>query len=221
MQTRFLSSLLLLAVMLSVPLKGTAQIMYDKIVQVNGVTMTSDSLAGIPYVTVSVKHQNKGTYSSPLGVFSLVCYKGDTLNFQALGFKSKEVVIPANLSSNIISMVQLMTQDTFYLDETIIYALPAKENFNYAFQHWTFPDDQFEVARKNTNLATMRMLAMSMPKGGAENQQYVQMDQAYRAAYYGQQQPMNIFNPLKWGEFINAWKRGDFRKKKPQQISNY
>jgi hypothetical protein len=24
---------------------------------------------------------------------------------------------------------------------------------------------------------------------------------------------MNIFNPVAWGEFVKAWKRGDFKKK--------
>jgi len=26
--------------------------------------------------------------------------------------------------------------------------------------------------------------------------------------------PMNILNPLAWADFIKAWKRGDFKKKK-------
>jgi hypothetical protein len=191
-----------------------AQISYDRIVQINGVTMTSDSLMGISDVTISVKNQNRGTYSSPLGVFSLVCFKGDTLNFSALGFRSKQVVIPVDVVGNSMSMVQLMSQDTFFLDETIIHMLPSKENFNYAFQHWQVPDDKYEVARRNTNLATLRMIALTMGHDGRENQHIVQNNQAYQAAYYGQQQPMNIFSPLKWAEFFQAWKRGDYRKKK-------
>jgi hypothetical protein len=46
--------------------------------------------------------------------------------------------------------------------------------------------------------------------------------QAREAVYYGQQQPMNIFNPLAWGQFFEAWKRGDFRRENnPYNSSNY
>ena len=31
---------------------------------------------------------------------------------------------------------------------------------------------------------------------------------------HGQVPPQNIFNPIAWANFIDAWKRGDFRKKK-------
>jgi hypothetical protein len=176
--------------------------------------MTSDSLYGIPDVIISVKNQNKGTYSSEQGVFALVCFKGDTLQFRQLGYSPKDYVIPNSIVGNSISLVQLMSQDTFFLNETIIHALPSKENFNYAFQHLNIDDDRYEIARKNTNLAMMRMLAMTSLPNGREGQQYAQNYAAYRAAYAGQQQPMNILSPIKWGQFIEAWKRGDFRKKK-------
>jgi hypothetical protein len=41
------------------------------------------------------------------------------------------------------------------------------------------------------------------------------MDQRARKLYYsGQIAPMNVLNPKAWSEFIKAWKRGDYRKKK-------
>jgi hypothetical protein len=36
---------------------------------------------------------------------------------------------------------------------------------------------------------------------------------ANRAVYQGQTPPMNILNPAAWADFIQAWKRGDFKKK--------
>jgi hypothetical protein len=36
---------------------------------------------------------------------------------------------------------------------------------------------------------------------------------ANRAVYQGQVPPMNIFNPAAWADFIEAWKRGDFKNK--------
>ena len=43
---------------------------------------------------------------------------------------------------------------------------------------------------------------------------YISADQAVKYYYAGQVPPQNIFNPAAWGEFIKAWKRGDFKKKK-------
>jgi hypothetical protein len=194
-------------------LAAKAQLSFDRIVQINGVVMTSDSLFGVPDVVVTVKNQNKGTYTSDLGVFALVCFKGDTLQFRGLGYTPKDYVVP-EVKGNTISLVQLMSQDTFFLNETIIHALPSRERFNYVFQNLDIEDDKIETARKNTDLATMRMLAMTLPADGAEAFGVVKRDIAYRAAYSGQQMPMNILSPIKWGQFIEAWKRGDFRNKK-------
>jgi hypothetical protein len=36
---------------------------------------------------------------------------------------------------------------------------------------------------------------------------------ARKASYAGQNPPQNIFNPAAWAEFIQAWKRGDFKRK--------
>ena len=214
MRSPFLSFSFLLLLLLSFATKSQAQISYDRIIQINGVIMTSDSLYGVPDVTVSVKNQNKGTYSSERGVFALVCFKGDTLQFRAMGFAGKDYIVPQNLDGNIISMVQLMAQDTFYLNETIVHALPSKENFTYAFMNLNLDDDSYEIARKNSNMDMMRLLAATMTKDGREGSQSVKKYNAYRAAYEGQNQPMNILSPIKWGQFIEAWKRGDFRKKK-------
>jgi hypothetical protein len=196
------------------PTRMLAQVSFNKLIQINGVVMTSDSLYGIPDVTISVKNHEKGTYTSELGVFAIVCFKGDTLQFRSLGFNPKDYVVPESIEGNTISMVQLMSQDTFFLNETIIHALPSREQFNFAFQNLDLDDDRIEIARKNSNLALLRMLSLTTLPDGREGQTFIQKRAAYEAAYSGQQQPMNIFSPLKWGQFIEAWKRGDFRRKK-------
>lgn len=186
----------------------------EKIVQVNGVTMTADSLRGVPGAIVMLKHHNRGTISNEQGVFSLVAHKGDTLVFSALGFRTKEAPIPEDLKGHYFSVVQLMTQDTFYLQETIIRPFPTREQFNYAFKYWDIPDDRYEVARRNTEALMLRALAYSLPKDGGESQSAYQNMQAQKAVYYGQWPPSNLFSPLAWAEFYEAWKRGDFKKKR-------
>lgn len=194
-------------------MNASAQDPYENIIQINGVTMTADSLRAVPGVTVLVLNKNRGVVSGNSGVFAIVAYKGDTLQFSALGFRTKEFVVPKDLKGHYFSLIQLMAQDTFYLPETIIRPLPSREQLNYAFRNWRIPDDKYEIARKNTNAYALRALAYSMPRDGNENQSVYQQMQSQQAIYYGQQKPMNIFNPLAWAEFFDAWKRGDFRKK--------
>lgn len=175
--------------------------------------MTADSLRAVPGAVILVKSKNRGVESSNMGVFSIVVYKGDTLYLSALGFRPKYYVVPKDIKGHYFSMIQLMVQDTFYLPETIIKPLPSREQFDYAFKHWRIPDDKYEIARKNTNALILRALAHTMPRDGRENQSAYQQLQAQKAVYYGQQQPSNIFNPVAWAEFFEAWKRGDYRKK--------
>jgi len=184
------------------------------LVQITGVTMTADSLRGIPDVTIVVKNQDRGVNSSETGVFSLVCEKGDTLLFTSLGYRDVSYVVPRNIKGQYFSMIQLMAQDTFYLPETIINPMMTPEEFDYAIKYRPLPDDEYERMRKNTDKQTVRLLLATLPKDGRENQKMYQTQQAYGGTYYGQQQPIGLFNPLKWADFFNSWKRGDFRKKK-------
>jgi hypothetical protein len=191
---------------------GFAQSVNDDIIQIDGVTMTADSLRAVPDVTILVKGKNRGVESEYTGVFSIVCNKGDTLEFSCIGFRAKRFVISKELKGEYFSLIQLMVQDTFYLPETIIRPLPTKGAFDFAFTHWRIPNDQYELARRNTNGYIMRALAYTLPRDGRESQARLMQQQAKDAVYYGQQQPMNIFNPIAWGQFFEAWKRGDFRR---------
>lgn len=182
-----------------------------EIIQISGVTMTADSLHAVPFVTVSVRGQNRGTNSNEAGIFSLATRKGDTLRFSIVGYRTKNYVIDKNIKGTFFNMVQLMVQDTFYLPETIIRPIPS--DFDYAFKYWDFGDDQYTTAMRNTSRQALLKVMYSLPKNGAENQSYYQMQEVQNSYYYGQQKPMNILNPFKWAEFISAWKRGDYRKK--------
>lgn len=206
----FIYSLLVLLVSTNAYAQNNGE---QNLVQISGVTMTADSLRAVPGVIITVKNKYRGTASSDQGVFSIVAYKGDTLQFSEIGFRSKEVVIPNDIKGHYFSMIQLMVQDTFYLPETIIRPVPTPEQFAYAFTHWDIPDDQYEIARKNTNALTLRALAATLPRDGREAQSMYQTIQAQQAVYYGQQPTSNLFSPLAWAEFFEAWKRGDFKKK--------
>jgi hypothetical protein len=183
------------------------------IIQVNGVVLSSDSSRTLPDITILIKNKDRGTYSSEWGVFTIVCEKGDTLQFRCLGYRPKDVIIPKNASGSFFSLTQTMIQDTFYLPETIVRPLPNKDYFNYAFLHWKINSDKYEIARQNNNMLRLRAMSYTLARDGNERQHLQQNIITKQLEYQGQQQPMNIFSPLKWGEFYEAWKRGDFKKK--------
>ncbi len=186
----------------------------DSVVQLYGVVMTADSLRGIPAVTVKVRNQNRGTYTNEQGVFSIVVLKGDIIDFTSIGFKAKAVTIPNNLDGNRFSIIQLMVVDTVYLPATIIKARPSREQFERDFVNTPVPADKIEVARQNTRTAQSRILQQATPRDGSESVNMNLRNQARSTYYTGQFRPQPIFSPLAWAEFIEAWKRGDFKKKK-------
>ncbi len=185
----------------------------DSVVQLFGVVMTADSLEGIPAVSVMVKGSARGTITNAHGVFSIVVLKGDQVEFTHVTYKPKTITVPKSLEGNQYSVVQLMVVDTVYLPATIIKPRPTSQQFARDFVNVKVPDDEYEIARKNTSATNRRawMRTISGDGGEAIRQQFNKI--ATKATYQGQTPPMNIFNPAAWAEFIQAWKRGDFKKK--------
>ncbi|MES2004174.1 MAG: carboxypeptidase-like regulatory domain-containing protein [Bacteroidota bacterium] len=185
----------------------------DSVVQLYGVVMTADSLQGIPSCSVIVEGKGRGTITSYDGVFSIAVLKGDKITFSSIGFKNRSIDIPGNLVGNQYSVIQLLVSDTAYLPATILKPRPTREQFERDFVNNKAPDDLYETARKNTDEAQRRLLINSLPADGREAVNYQLRQQATKAYYSGQIPPMNILNPAAWADFIQAWKRGDFKKK--------
>lgn len=190
-----------------------AQQVEADLVQFSGLVINSDSLHPVPYVNIRIKGQNRGTISDHYGFFSLVARKGETVQFSAVGFKGSQYHIPDTLKGNHYSMVQIMTNDTILLRETVIYPWPTPEQFKQAFIYSKVPDDELTIAQKNLDKMEMRERARQMPMDGSMNYRNYMNQQVDRLYYYGQTQPISVFNPFAWAQFIKAWKRGDFKKK--------
>lgn len=185
----------------------------NKLVQVTGVAKMQDSSDVIPYMGVYVIHKGVGTLTNENGVFSLVCEKGDTLVFNALGFEKKELVIPRDLPTNFYTTTQYFVQDTFYLQEAYVRPYLSAEEFDFVMRYRQYDDNIYDLANANTSREVLDMLLRNLPKDGRENVSYLQMQQAIRATYYNQQAPIGIFNPFAWGSFFKSLQNGDYRKK--------
>lgn len=204
---------LILSLFLTQTARAQFETTRDSVVQLYGVVMTADSLVGIPAVSIMVKGQNRGTITNAEGVFSIVVLKGDKVEFSHVTYKPKTITIPRTLEGNQYSVVQLMVIDTVYLPATIIKPRPTPEQFARDFATIKVPDDDIEVARKNTSVAKRRIWMKTIPGDGGEATRMQFNKIANRATYQGALPPQNLFNPVAWASFIEAWKRGDFKNK--------
>jgi len=193
--------------------KAQFETVKDSVVQLFGIVMTADSLQGIEAVSVTIRGSNRGTITNSQGVFSIVALKGDVIDFTHIQYKPKTISVPKNLEGNQYSVVQLMIEDTVYLPATIIRPRPTAEQFARDFVNNKVPDDDIEIARQNNTAAKRRALMQSTPGDGGEATSIQMRNVATKATYQGQVPPMNIFSPAAWSEFIQSWKRGDYKKK--------
>ncbi|CAI8309287.1 MAG: Uncharacterised protein [Bacteroidetes bacterium MED-G17] len=185
----------------------------ENYVQFSGVVLSSDSIEPMAFCHIYIKGENRGTISDMNGFFSFVATKGDHIIFDMVGYKKKSFIIPDSLKEKTYSIIQLLTQDTIYLDETVITPLPNRNLFDYYFVKTEVPDDALEIARKNLEREALKERAMKMGPDGREASKMVLQNQARQYYYAGQMPPMNIFSPLAWAKFFKAWKNGDFKKK--------
>lgn len=185
----------------------------DGLVQFSGIVVTADSLTPVPFTNIIVKNTWRGTVADYYGYFSFVARKQDSVIFSAVGFKKGEFVIPDSITGDRYSMIQVMASDTIMLTQTIIYPWPSKEQFVEAFLKFDVPDDDYERAKKNLDLAQLKQMSDNYPMDGSMNFRNSMQTYRDKLYYIGQTQPITILNPFAWAEFIKAWKEGKFKRK--------
>ncbi len=183
------------------------------LIQFSGMVLdgSNENLYPVPYTNIGVKGKSRGTYSDFSGFFSIVVEKGDVMQFSAIGYQTVEVAIPDSLVDNRYSLVQLMTQDTFNLPETVVFPWPSREHFKLEFLAMDVTEDMQERALNNLGGDVIERLIKELPYDGKENANYYLREQAKTNYYVGQTPPMNIFNPIAWKKFFDAWKDGKFK----------
>lgn len=186
------------------------------LVQFSGMVLdnTDEALIPIPYTNILVKGKNRGAYSDFKGFFTIVVEKGDVIVFSAIGFKTVEYEIPEDLEDNRYSIVQLMTQDAINLPETVVFPWPSREHFKLEFLAMDVTPELQERAARNLANESLARMRNEVKSDGNENADYYLRQQAREYYYVGQQPPMQIFNAVSWKKFFDAWKNGDFKKKK-------
>jgi len=206
----------ILMVLTSLTLSAQQTTVQDSVIQFSGLVVTEDDdgdVKVLPYTNIGVIGTSRGTSSDRDGFFSIVAKKGETVKFTAIGFKDVSYTIPDTLSKQLYSYVQIMSEDTILLDAAVIYPWPDREYFKYEFLAIDISDELREKAEENLAAEVLEELRYAVPADGLEATNLELRTNAQNFQYVGQTKPQNIFNPLAWKKFIDAWRRGDFKKK--------
>jgi len=188
-----------------------------EVIQFTGKVVTSDDRGGViplPYTTIAVKGTSRGTSSEVDGYFSFAALKGETIIFSRIGFKTVEFMIPDTMKGDYYSWIQIMSTDNVLLPEVLIYPWPSREHFKQDLLAMDISNELKEAARKNLAENVLKEMRYGVPSDGREAASMTFRQTADRATFAGQIAPQRIFDVFAWKQFIEAWKRGDFKKKK-------
>lgn len=177
-------------------------------IQFSGVVLDQDSLFPIPYVSILVKGTNRGAVSDFYGFFSMVIRPGDELEFYSMSHKRRTYKVDDTLRSKYYYAIQVLTKDTIQLETVDIYPWPTKEEFRRAFLALNLNDT--DIDRADRNLSREELSYLERTQGATASESYKYAMQAYYTKVYtsGQQPEFTLLNPVKWAEFIEAWRSG-------------
>lgn len=177
-------------------------------IQFSGVVLDQDSLYPIPYVSILVKGTNRGAVSDFYGFFSMVIRPGDELEFYSMSHKRRTYKVDDTLRSKYYYAIQVLTKDTIQLETVDVYPWPTKEEFRRAFLALNLHDT--DVDRADRNLSREELSYLERTQGATASESYKYAMQAYYTKVYtsGQQPEFTLLNPVKWAEFIEAWRSG-------------
>ncbi|MGB3870364.1 MAG: hypothetical protein WBG34_05455 [Flavobacteriales bacterium] len=184
-----------------------------RLVQFSGVVVTGDSLEPVPFTSILTKESYRGTISDVYGYFSFVAQAGDTVEFAAVGFKRGNYIIPDSLQESKYSMIHVLMPDTVLLRPLDVYPWPSKEQFREAFLALNVSDDEYQRVLKHLNSAEAIQRMENLPPDAGLAAHYQASLDNTRIYNQGMAPSINLFNPIAWAQFVQAWRAGSFSKK--------
>lgn len=183
-----------------------------RLVQFSGVIVTGDSLEPVPFTSIFTRGSYRGTISDVYGYFSLVAQAGDTIEFAAVGFKRGNYIIPDSLHDSKYSMIHVLYPDTVLLRPLEVYPWPSKEQFREAFLALNLSDNEYQRVLKHLNSAEVIQRMENLPPDPGLAAHYQTAIDNTRIYNQGMAPTINLFNPIAWTQFIQAWRSGQFKK---------
>lgn len=184
-----------------------------QLIQFSGVVLDQDSLTPIPFVSILIKGTQRGAVSDFYGFFSMIIRPGDELEFYSITHKNRSYKIPDTLKQKYYYAIQVLDKDTINLPPIEVYPWPSKEDFKRAFLALDLHETDAERADRNLTRDEMTYLERTQPASASETYK-IAMQAYYTKIYSSGQAPVNnLLNPIKWAEFVDAWRSGKFSNK--------
>lgn len=180
-------------------------------IQFSGVLVSSDSLDMVSYANIIDKTTGTGTVADYYGYFSLVTKPGDTLLFNAFGFKENSFIIPDTLTEPRYSIIHIMTPDTLILPEVDVYPWPSREAFAKAFVEMDPYEGQLRKVQRELSKDKLATLADRLPADPGLAYNYARMQRQTKIYTQGITPVNNLMNPASWAMFIQSWRNGDLQ----------
>lgn len=184
----------------------------ERLVQLSGVVISSDSLQEMPYAAIYNRSVKRGSIADMYGFFSLVVQPGDTLLFRYVGHKPSSYIVPDTLKDNRYSIIHMMELDSAAFNEVIIYPWPSKEAFAQAFLEMNPYDDALLRAQRQLSGQNLAALAAKVSSDASIAYGNVTNQQNTRLYTMGQSPVNNLMNPFAWASFLQKWRAGELRR---------
>jgi hypothetical protein len=219
-------TILILGTFAAVP--AAAQKSQDKkIIQLSGVIKEKENLP-VPFTLVKIKNTTRGTIAGVDGFYSLAVAEKDTIEFDAVNYNNELFIVPTNIpDKKYTKNIFLVPTDT--LERLSLDTVPWKteEEFKQAFLSLKLEDTPADNAKKNLDQQKLMELYETLARDGREQQIYTL--QAIASSYYyaggqknyvmmgGTPVPTSLLNPFAWVKFVDALKKGKFKKEEAKE----
>ena len=185
----------------------------ERLIQLSGVVVSSDSLQEMPYAAVYNKTVHRGTIADIYGFFSLVVQPGDTIIFRYYAHKPSSYIVPDTLSEDRYSIIHMMTIDPIQLREVVVYPWPSKEAFARAFVEMNPYEDAMLRAQRQLSGQSLANIASMVPNDASLSFGNVVNQNNTRLYTMGQSPVNNLLNPFAWATFLQKWRSGELQRK--------
>lgn len=179
---------------------------------------------GVPYVSVINRSRTHGAVSASNGYYTLSVLEGDTIDYEALGYKEYYHVLPYNIEGNKLLLDVHLKSDTFHTEITYLYLYPTFLHFKTDFLGMNLPDSILDNVAYNLSQEILNIKSDAYYTDASEQQLQMANLHLQKMYYLGGGYnfhkigntpiPNALTDPLAWNRFIKAVKKGMFKKKK-------
>lgn len=183
-------------------------------IQLSGVVVEGegDSLVGVPFVSI-YRGTKPVTLTDYYGFFTLVVEPGDEIRFSSVDHQPGAYKLDDTMSVKHYYIIQRLVKDTVQLASVDVFPWPSKEDFKKAFLELDLKETDYDRAYKNLDKGTLSYAERNLRMDAQANYRYAMQQYLTKVYTAGQYPTISLLNPIAWAQFIDAWRKGKFKKK--------